>query len=387
MQLIPVTDRKTRKAFHALPKKIYQDDPNWIRPWKHEIEKVFDPAQNPFFEHGEATRWILKNDQGEVIGRVGAFINREECDTFDQPTGGMGFFECIDDQEAAFALFDQCKKWLAERGMEAMDGPINFGAKNNWWGLLVEGFTPPPYGFNYHPPYYQALFEAYGFQTYYEQYNYYRPVMTDFRPAYKRIAGRILKNPAYTFPKFSRKEKDKFSHAFRKIYNEAWVTHEAYKPMSEAQAKSIIKQMLPILDEDMIIFAFYKDEPVAFFVCIPEINQLIKYLNGNFDLLAKLKFLYHQRRGAVKRLFGIAYGVVPSQQRKGLEVAMALHAQEVCQALNRYDDFEMGWLGDFNPVMLKMADIVNCTRYRTFITYRKLFDESKPFKRRPVIGE
>ena len=104
-----------------------------------------------------------------LMGRVAAFINNKKAYHYEQPTGGIGFFECIDDEKAAFLLFDTAKNWLSANGMQAMDGPINFGENDNFWGLLVEGFTVPSYGMNYNPPYYRPLFENYGFKTAYAQ--------------------------------------------------------------------------------------------------------------------------------------------------------------------------------------------------------------------------
>ena len=101
-------------------------------------------------------------------GRIAAFIDKNLAYTYDQPTGGIGFFECINDKESAFLLFDTAREWLKERGMEAMDGPINFGETDKYWGLLVNGFTHPSFEVPYNPPYYQDLFESYGFQTYYK---------------------------------------------------------------------------------------------------------------------------------------------------------------------------------------------------------------------------
>ena len=165
MQIQEVNNPKLAKEFIKIAIPIYKDYPNWIRPLDQDIEAIFNPKQNKYFRNGECTRWILKDNKGKSIGRVAAFINKKIASKGnDQPTGGMGFFECINDQIAAFKLFDQCKEWLEARGMEAMDGPINFGERNEWWGLQVEGFDiEPNYRCNYQPPYYRALFEAYGF--------------------------------------------------------------------------------------------------------------------------------------------------------------------------------------------------------------------------------
>jgi hypothetical protein len=128
-----------------LPVRLYKTTPAWIRPLDKDIESVFDPATNKTFRHGQCKRWILQDDAGVTIGRVAAFVNEKTVlKGNDQPTGGMGFFECINDRNAAFMLFEQCRTWLQQRGMEAMDGPINFGNRDRWWGLLVEGFDKEP---------------------------------------------------------------------------------------------------------------------------------------------------------------------------------------------------------------------------------------------------
>ena len=163
MNLIEVTDSKTAKEFLMLPVRLYKNSKNWIRPLDKDINNVFDPKTNKYFRNGELIRWILKDDQQKTIGRVAAFINKKTVTKDnDQPTGGIGFFECIKDKEAAFMLFDACKNWLKEREIEAMDGPINFGDRDKWWGLLVKGFEiDPNYNCNYNFPYYQELFEEY----------------------------------------------------------------------------------------------------------------------------------------------------------------------------------------------------------------------------------
>lgn len=388
MQIIPVNSNDTRKAFHEFPVRVYRDDPNWIRPWDHEIDEVFDAEKNPFFTHGEAERWIMKDDKGQVIGRVAAFINRNEAYGFDQPTGGMGFFESFNDQEAAFALFDHARAWLEARGMEAMDGPVNFGEKNKWWGLLVDGFRPPLYGMNYNPPYYRELFEAYGFQLYFKQFTYSRPMGPPLKPVFERIARRIYDNPDYSFRQYRKKDWRTYAGHFRDIYNLAWVNHEAFQPMGEEQALALARQLNPIIYEDAAIYAFYKGQPIAFFIMIPDLNYIIRHLNGQFNWWAKLKFLYHLKRKSCKKLYGTIYGVIPQFQRKGVEAAMVLHADKVLAKETGawFETVEIGWLGDFNPGMLKVADFIDSKLDKTFITYRKLFDETKPFKRRPIIG-
>lgn len=388
MKVVKVQDTRTVKAFLDMPVQVYKDEhPNWVRPWDHDIEAVFNEKKNKFFTHGTCIRWILEDNSGNVIGRVAAFINEKEAHTFDQPTGGMGFFECINNRDAAFLLFDTCKEWLEERGMEAMDGPINFGERNSWWGLLVEGYEfPPTFQFNYHPPYYRDLLEAYGFQVYYKQFCYKRTVTDEFSEKVSSTAQRIMKKPSYNFKTLDFKNIDFFIDATLKIYNDAWTDHETFKPMNRKHIANLFKQMKPIADPKMAVFAFYKDDPIAFFICIPDINPIINKLNGKFGWLSKLKFLYYQRTKLTRVFMGILFGIIPRYQGRGITNALALHMQDNAMGRDRYDTFEMGWLGDFNPAMLRIADMVDAKKHKVYHTYRRLFDETKEFKRRPIIG-
>ena len=166
MEIFQVNSRKLEKDFlevHVVINKAYS---NWIQPLDRDVLSVFDKTKNKLLLKAEAMRWILKNDQGKLIGRIAAFVNKRYANKGDDiKVGGIGFFDCVDDYKAAELLFDTAKKWSIERGMEAMDGPINLGDRDKWWGLLVEGFHLPIYNMNYNPPYYKKLFETYGFQN------------------------------------------------------------------------------------------------------------------------------------------------------------------------------------------------------------------------------
>ena len=138
-ELKKVETKKDIRAFLDMPDIIYKDDAVWVRPLDNDIEAVFSPKKNLLFDEGEAIRWVLYAD-GKPVGRIAAFYNKHKAAKSEQLTGGCGFFECIDSQEAANIMFDAAKEWLAERGMKAMDGPINFGDRDMFWGCEVEGF-------------------------------------------------------------------------------------------------------------------------------------------------------------------------------------------------------------------------------------------------------
>ena len=387
MQLVPVNNQETRHEFLQLPIRLYRDNQYWIRPLDKDIENVFDPKTNKTYRRGELERWIALNDQGETVGRVAAFVNEKSKNKGnDQPTGGMGFFECIDDRETAFLLFDACKDWLTQRGLEAMDGPINFGDRDKWWGLLVDGYDiEPNYQQHYNFPYYKDLFEAYGFKTYFKQLTYGRKTRDPLSPKLARKAEKLHQDPGYSFRHMRLKEVEKYTEDFRTIYNQAWGGH-GVPDMTSAQAKAIITQLKPIIDEKIVWFGYYQEDPIAFFIMLPEVNQIFKHVNGKLDLLGKLKFVWHKWRKTCNKMFGLVFGIVPAHQGKGVEGALIMAARQMVQDdYHRYENFEMNWIGDFNPKMLRVAEQVGGYIAKTHITYRKLFDESKEFKRHPFI--
>ena len=174
MQLTEVTGKQAAKDFIKVNVLMNALNPQYIRPLNNEVNDVFDANKNKQFKYGTAKRWILKDDNGQLIGRIAAYTSTKYLNKGDAiPVGACGFFDCINNQQAANLLFNTAKKWLQAQSMQAMDGPVNFGERDKWWGLMVEGFdTEPMYGISFNPPYYENLFETYGFQNFYNQYYY-----------------------------------------------------------------------------------------------------------------------------------------------------------------------------------------------------------------------
>ncbi len=382
--VLEVNDPKTAKEFLLLPVRLYKNDKNWIRPLDNDIEDVFKPEKNKQFRHGEAIRWILKDGDNKTVGRVAAFTSAALAKRYKYPVGGMGFFECIHDREAAFMLFDQCRSWLEARGMKAMDGPVNFGDRDRWWGLLTDGFYEPGYCVPYNPPYYQELFEAYGFQNFFNQYIYYSKVECGgLKPQLKQRGQRLLDNPRYSFGYIPKKRFDELPEMIRTVFNKAWAKFPGVTPFSKVYARALYKSLKPILDPTLLWFGFYDGEPVSFFLMIPEINQVVKHLNGKMHLLNKLRFLYYKDvRKVITKAVGILFGVVPEHQGKGVEAAMILaFANLACSNNFHYKELEMNWIGDFNPTMMKVLEQIGATIRKTLVTYRFLFDPSIKFER------
>ncbi len=385
MELIEVKDNRTAKEFLEVPHLIYKDDPFWVCPLDNEIDAVFDRRENSFYRKGEAARWILKDDHGALIGRVASFINRDKAYKYQQPTGGMGFFECINDQKAAFMLFDKCRDWLSAQGMEAMDGPINFGENDVNWGLLVEGFMHPGLGMNYNPPYYRELFESYGFRFYFEQVSNHLDLTKPFPERFWKIADWVLKKPEFSFRHYDPRYTDKFIHDMKEVYDTAWAFHESFTPLDEPVIRKTLEKTKPFMDPEMIWFAYYHDEPVAFLIMFPDVNQILKHLNGKLHLVNKMKFLWLKSRNTITRSRIVIMGVKPKYQRHGVESGIFWHLNEKMKKKPHITELELSWVGDFNPKMRALHESVGAVFGKRHITYRKLFSDKPEFQRSIII--
>ncbi len=386
MQLIEVNNKKTRKLFHKVPHAIYRNDPNWACPLEGMVDELFDPRKNPSFKHGDAIRWVLMDSKGEPIGRIGAFFNREKAMAFEQPTGGCGFFECQDNQDAAGVLFDAARDWLKKAGMEAMDGPVNFGENYINWGLLVEGFMPQGFGMPYNPPYYLKLFENYGFKVYFKQFSYHLDTtLPELPDRFWKVAEWVAKKPQYSFKHFSWKEKSRFIDDFARVYDNAWRYHEHYRPIDKDDLNDFLSNSRLLIEEEFIWFAYYEDEPIAVFVMVPDFNQILAKLKGRITLWNLPKVMWLKWNKTMTRTRSLLIGIVPKFQRSGIEAAIFWHLRPVMYKKPWFNEMELSWAGDFNPKIVALYESVGGEKVKTHYTMRYLFDRNKPFTRAPII--
>ncbi len=378
-----VQNETQKKEFLEFPATLYQHDKNYIRPLNKDIEEVFNPHKNKFFRNGECVRFLFKNKQNQIVGKVAVFVN--ETYQQNQPTGGIGFFDCINDQSTANFIFDHCKNWLQQRGMEAMDGPINFGERDKFWGLLIDGFIEPLYGMNYNFPYYKELFENYGFKIYFEQLCFSRSIFADVSRVFTVMHAKHKRNPEISAIPMTKDKLEKFAKDFTEVYNKAWASHGEGKQMEEAKTLKMFKKMKPIINEHISWFVYENEKPIAMWMNIPDTNQWFKYLNGKFGWFEKLKFLLVKRFKKNEKMIGLVFGVVPEWQRKGIDGFMIW---EGTQHLRKHTDFkttELQWIGDFNPKMIKIAENLDTNVTRKLATYRYLFDRNKEFEKHPML--
>ena len=376
MRITEVSSPETAKEFIALTAQLYKNDPHWIEPLHQEIEAIFNPALNNYFKHGSCTRWILKDNNDNVIGRIAAFINTDKAFKNPQPTGGIGFFECIKNQKAAFLLMDTAAYWLKQKGMLAMDGPINFGENDKYWGLLVDGFKPPSLGMNYNPAYYQTFFEEYGFVKHYDQLTNLLDMTVPFTERFTKIADWVMRKPGYHFENFKSENFEKYAADLREVYNDAWLDFDGFAPIEYETIRESFRQMKPIVEDKFVWFAYYKNEPIAFVVSLPDINQVLKHVKGKLDLWGKLKFLWYKKTMPVKRIRIIIMGCKKKFQNHGIESALVRKLQLEVAQKKSITGVELAWVGDFNEKMIAIHQATGAKQDKVHRTYRYIFPSS-----------
>lgn len=397
MRLIEINSSALALDFIKVNVIVNKNDPNYIRPLDKDVHEVFDSVKNKAFRFGEAIRWILKDDRGNLIGRVAAFVNKKyKTKGDDGPVGGVGFFDCINDQAAANLLLDTAKKWLEEKGMTAMDGPINFGERDKWWGLLVEGFEPPLYCMNYNQPYYKELLENYGFKPFFNQICFALKVGERVQEKFYTRHAALSKDPAYSSDNIKKNNLDKYAKEFTFVYNKAWAGHGGLKQMEEKVVRKMFESMKAVMDERVNWIIYYNNEPIGAWLNLPDINQWFKYLNGRFGIIDKLKFLWYKRTKPCNKFVGLVFGIIPEFQGKGADAYMIVEGARLIQDITIkngtyslgtpiYENYEMQWIGEFNPKMINVAEALGTYRSRKLVTYRYNFDREKEFKPHPVL--
>ena len=380
MKLFEVKDKPGKQEFYRVAKELYRNDANWVCPLDADIEDVFNPSGNILFKDGEAIRWVLKDAEGRLLGRVAAFYNRGKAAKAEQPTGGMGFFECVNDKQAAFILFDACREWLKSRGMEAMDGPITFGENLTYWGLLIKGFTQPVYGMPYNFPYYRDLFEAYGFKTYFEQFSYEADLAKPFPDRQVKFSMHL--KDKFRLEHFDFSKKEKYLNDICTVYNAVWADfHEDYTPLDYSEIEKIMRKAKAIINQEFIWFVYDQDRPVALVVVFPDVNQILKKLgNGKLNLPNIIKFLWYKNTGTITRARQLLTAVVPDYQRSGVTGVLFLTMVDALKK-HRIKYLDMSWVGDYNVTVNKIYRLLDIPVVKTHATLRYMFDPTKEVQR------
>lgn len=336
MRVHKVETKKDLKSFINLPYKIYKDDPMWVEPLRSEVRAQFDLDKNPLLDHCDYQLFILVENQ-QTIGRVAAFIDNLAIDYWESKTGLFGYYECPQDTNASKMLLSSAAEWLRKKGMTAMRGPWSFVSQE--WGAVLEGFEPPPVVMSpYNPPFYNKQFTDFGLSKVKDLLVYY----IDAREGYQ-IPDRILTLTEKVSKKFDvhirhmdMKHFDRDVNTFIDLSNRSLGNNWGYSPVTDAEVKAMAEDMKPILHPKAVVFAEDgQGKAIGFGIAIPDVNLLIKGMNGRLLPFGWFKLLRGLPRLKQYRMF--ALGVIPEYHGKAIDSLIYRALYESCYS----DDIRM----------------------------------------------
>ena len=359
-----VSSKSDLNKFIKLPWSIYQGDPHWVPPLITDMKTKLNPKKNPYFEHSDA-KYFLAEEGGKVAGRIAATVNNNHNKFHEENIGFFGFFECIDNQSAANALFDKAAEYLRECNVDLMRGPANL-TSNDDWGLLVDPFdSSPQVMMTYNPEYYIRLVLNYGFQKTMDLYAYWEaPHEVTERSI--RVAEKLKKRLKITFRKVNMKIFWDEVEKIHGIYNSAWSRNWGFVPMTKHEFLHIAKDMKMILDPDFVYIAEDGEKPVGFCLTLPDANQAIKKVNGRLFPFGIFKLLSGMKK--ITRVRVLTMGVIPEYQKRGIDSIFYHESVETARRKN-LDGGEFSWILENNEMMNAAAINLGARIYKTYRLY------------------
>jgi GNAT superfamily N-acetyltransferase len=362
-----------RKAYIKFAWNIYRPDPElnkyWVPPVIPDYMKMTDKNKFPLYDHADIQLFTAHRN-GEMVGTIAAIENRRHNEFHKDKVGFFGFFECINDQEVANALFDAAKRWLNSKGLIVMRGPVN-PSMNDTCGMLVTGYdSSPVLLMTYNPPYYLKLCENYGLAKAEDLLAYLITQDTMDKTRLRRICDIVRKREKVTIRKVNMKKFEAEVALIREMYNEAWEANWGFVPMTVREFDALATDLKPVADPDFIyIVEDENGKPVGFSLSLPDMNIALKHVNGNpFTPWGLAKLLWYSRK--IPMLRTIVMGVIPAYRGKGIDALMNLMIAD--EALKKgVVGSEMSWILENNAPMSRIAESMGGTAYKRYRIYEK----------------
>jgi GNAT superfamily N-acetyltransferase len=371
IEVSEVTSRQERDTFIKFPWQIYANDPAWVPPLIIERKSFLDRKRHPFYKHGEAALFLARKN-GKIAGRIMASDDPNYNSLHETNIGCFGLFECIDDREAAAALFDAAARWLRNRGRTEIMGPIDYST-NYVCGLLIDGFRFPPTILTAHnPPYYRALIESCGFTKEKDWYAWWFDDPSNAAAHLRRLATRLKTRWPVIIRQADLKNLREESRRLRQIFNQAWEKNWGFVPFTEAEIEFMTEELKPVIVPEFAWVAQIGSEPVGFILALPDINVVLRNLNGRltrFGLpVGLIKLLRYKNRVQKGRL--IALGVVEKYRRAGIAEMLVLRVIEETM-IKRGITGELSMTLEDNYMINRFLETIGAERYKTYRIYAK----------------
>lgn len=369
IEILEVESDSDRNKFIEFPYKFYEGNTYWVEPLRFDVKNNLSEKKNPFYQHSKIKLWLAKKN-GEIVGRIAGIINDNHNKFHKDKVGFFGFFECINDKNAAKLLFEKAAGFVKENGMDTLRGPVS-PSTNDECGLLVEGFDSPPVMLMpYNPEYYKDLLESYGFKKAKDMYALWisKDVIKNKQMMSKldRISDMILKKENLKIRKVNLKDFQNEVQKVREVYNNAWEENWGFVPMTEDEFKFIAANLKLAVDPMYVEFAEINGETVGFSLALPDINQAIKGLNGKLFPFGLFKFLANKKK--IDQLRVIIMGVKKEYHKKGID---AIFYRDIIRDANNrgIKGAEISWVLEDNLAMKQTAEKLGAKVYKTYRMY------------------
>jgi len=367
----PVITRRERRAFVDFAWQIYRDDAAWVPPLKAEVHALIDPARNPWFEHGQAALWVARRN-GSIVGRISAQVDQLVLEHMNPGLGQWGMFEALDAQVSA-SLIKQAERWLREQGMTAAMGPMSLSIWDEP-GLLIEGFDQPPVAMmGHHRPAYKAWIEAAGYAKAKDLVTYDLNIDKDQPELIKKMVAATERNARICIRNVDKSKFARDSAIILNLLNDSWSDNWGFVPLTDAEIAYAGKKLKPIIFEDLVRIAELDGEPVGFMLTIPDVNEMIRDLDGELYPLGFVKLLWRLRKPKVRRIRVPLMGVSKKLHgtRLGGQIAYTLieYIRRACVENYGVRQGEFGWVLEDNQGMMSIAALPGAVinhRYRVY---------------------
>ncbi len=373
LTLRPVETKADKKAFVNLAWDVYRDDPAWVPPLKDEVHGLITPGKNPWFEHAKAKFWLAERD-GKPVGRISAQVDDLVQQHMGQGTGQWGMLETLD-KEAAAVLIATAEGWLREQGMTTSMGPISLSIWDEP-GLEIEGFDEPPTAMmGHHRPEYQAWIEGAGYEKAKDLLTYEVNIANWSDPKIDRLIAAGERNPRIRIRMVDKSKFDSEARIILNLLNDAWSNNWGYVPLTESEIAYAGKKLKPIIYNELVRIAEYDGEPVAFMITLPDINELIKDLNGELFPFNWMKLLWRLRKPRTRRARVPLMGVARKLHQKLLASQLAFmlieYTRRDCVGKFGIETGEFGWILEDNKGMLSIAELPGARVNHRYRIYQK----------------
>lgn len=374
IRVVPVDDKKRTATFHALPRRIYADDPNWAPPFSLELKDRLSHTKNPYFQHARMRMWLVYRGS-EAVGRISAQIDRLVPQYQGEAIGHFGFFECENDIGASHALLETAEAWLKRHEITRILGPFS-PTINEEPGILIDGFDMPPMMLMAHGrPYYAQLMESAGYEKARDLYAYYLDIRNEILPpTIKKLCDRFIRDGKLKLRRVQMKNYAADLKIVLHIFNDAWSENWGYLPMTDAELKHTADGLKMLIREDLAYIAEAEGRPIGMMVTLPNLNEIIKAIDGKLLPFGIFKLLWWLKAKKAKTTRVPLMGVLKEFQNSPLGGAAAFALIEQIRqngVAGGAEHAELSWILEDNPRMIGILDKIGSRRYKTYRVYGK----------------